>query len=56
MEMSSMRLSDKQRVELYTSEEGEGYIILIDSVVEEFVMQPATALALLKWLAGMKKS
>jgi hypothetical protein len=54
MEISSMRLSETQRVELYTLE-GKSYVILSDSVVEEYVMRPVVALALLKWLVGAKE-
>ena len=54
MEMSSMRLSETQRVELYTTE-GRSYVILSDLIVEEYVMRPAVALALLKWLMGAKE-
>jgi hypothetical protein len=54
MEMSSMRLSETQRVELHTAE-GKSYVILSDSIVEEYVMRPAVALALLKWLVGAKE-
>jgi hypothetical protein len=52
--MSSMRLSETQHAELYTEEAGS-HVILSSDVVEEYVMEPATALALLKWLSGMKE-
>ena len=54
MEISSMGLSETQRVELYTLE-GKSYVILSDAIVEEYVMKPAVALALLKWLAGARE-